>query len=67
MLEIYEKINDNTLKVTNNDTNIHIFEESRVEIETKLFHLKADKDKMERDFQDKIKILEAKIAILDEE
>ena len=67
MTETYEKINDDTLRVTNNDINIHIFEESRAEIETQLFHLKADKDKMERDFQDKIGILEAKIAILDED
>ena len=67
MSETYEKIDNNILRVTNNDINIHIFEESRAEIETKLFHLKADKDKMERDFQDKIEILASKIAILDEE
>lgn len=67
MAETWEKIDENNLRVTNNDTNIHIFEESRAEIETQLFHLKADKDKIERDFQDKIGLLEAKIAILDEE
>lgn len=67
MSEIYEKIDNNTLRVTNNDTNIHIFEENRAELETLLFHLKADKDKMERDFQDKIGVLESKIAILNGE
>lgn len=64
-MEIWEKINSNTLKVTNNDTKVNIFEESRSEIETQLFHLKADKDKMEREFQNKIDILDAKIVILD--
>lgn len=67
MTETYEKIDDNTLKVTRNDTAIRIFEESRVEIETRLFHLQVDKDKMEKDFQDKIDILKAKIVILDRE
>ena len=66
MSETYEKIDKDNLKITNNDTTIHIFEGSRAEIETRLFHLKADKDKMERDFHDKIDALEAKLAILDE-
>ena len=67
MSETYEKINNDTLKVTRNDTDVRIFEESRAELETELFHLKADKDKMERDFRDKIGILKIKIAILDGE
>ena len=67
MSETYEKIDNNTLKVICNDTNTHIFEGSRAEIQTRLDHLKLDKDGMEIDFQKKIDALEAKIAILDEE
>lgn len=64
-MEIWEKINKDNLRVTNNDTTTHIFEVSRAEIGTELFHLKVDKDKMEKNFQDKIDILEAKLVILD--
>lgn len=46
---------------------VYVTEKDRNEVETQLFHLKADKDKMGRDFHDKIDILESKIAILDEE
>lgn len=65
MAEIYEKVTDDILKVTSNDTTIQIFEVSRAEIETQLAHLKLDKDRMEFDSNKKIKVLEAKITILD--
>lgn len=64
MSETYEKIDNNTLKITRNDTNIHIFYEERAEIQTIIDHLKHDKDRMEIDFDVKINALEAKIAIL---
>lgn len=64
-METWEKIDNDNLRVTRNDNSIHAFDVSRAEIETELFHLKADKDKLERDFQNKINILEAKLAILD--
>lgn len=66
MSETYEKVDKDTLKVTRNDTNIHTFYEGRTEIQTKIDHLKFDKDKMEMDFGNEIEVLEAKLAILDE-
>ena len=63
MTTTYEKIDDNTLKVTRNDTDIHTFEESRVEIQTQIDHLQLDKSVI----SEKIDALEAKVAILDGE
>ena len=61
MSEIYEKINNNTLKVTRNDNNIHVFEENRAEIQTRIDHWEFDK----KELQKKIDAEIAKIAILD--
>lgn len=65
MSETYEKVTDDILKVISNDINTHIFEISRTELETQLTHLKLDKDKTEFDFNKRIEVLRAKIAILD--
>jgi len=64
MSKTYRKKDKNTLEVTTITNETHITEEGRAELETQLFHLKADKDKMERGFQDRIVVLEAKIEIL---
>jgi hypothetical protein len=63
MTTTYEKINNDTLKVTRNDTDIHTFEKSRAEIQTEIDHLKLNKSAI----SEKIDALEALIAILDEE
>ena len=61
-METYRKIDNNTLEITRNDTDIRIFEESRVEIQTQIDHLKLDKSAI----LEKIDALEVLITILDE-
>ena len=60
-METYEKIDKDNLKITRDDTAIHIFEESRTEIQTKIDHLELDK----AESQKQIDWEKAKIALLD--
>ena len=65
MSETYKKKNKNTLTVTQTTDETHIVEEDRAEIQTQLDHLELDAAQSIIDFQKKIDILKAKIAILD--
>lgn len=61
----YEKVDDNTLRVTNNDTKINVFDENRSVIEAQIVNLRLDKDRAEADFNNRIGALQVKIDILD--
>ena len=65
MTETYKKKDENTLTVTRTTDETHITEEDRVEIQTELDHLELDAAQSVIDYQAKIDILKAKIAILD--
>ena len=65
MPETYTKKDKDTLTVTKITEETHIIEEDRAEIQTKLDHMELDAAQSAIDFQAKINILKAKIAILD--
>ena len=65
MSEKYKKKNKDTLTVTRTTDETHIVEEDRAEIQTQLDHLELDAAQSVIDFQKKIDILKAKIAVLD--
>lgn len=61
MAETYIKKDVNTLTVTKTTNEIHVTEESRAEIQTRLDHLELDKSEMQKDIDE----LKARIAALD--
>ena len=65
MTETYKKKDEDTLTVTRTTNETRIVEEDRAEIQTQLDHLELDEAQSVIDFQVKIDILKAKIAILD--
>ena len=65
MSETYEKKDKDTLTVTRTTDETHIVEEDRAEIQTKFDHLELKAAQSVIDYQTKIDILKAKIAILD--
>ena len=65
MSETYKKKNKNTLTITLTTDETHITEEDRAEIQTQLDHLELEAAQSVIDYQVKIDILKAKIAILD--
>lgn len=65
MAETYKKKDKDTLTVTQTTDETHITEEDRAEIQTLLDHAELDMVKSQADWQKKIDVLKAKIAILD--
>lgn len=65
MTETYAKKDKDTLTVTTVSAETHIVEEDRAEIQTQLDHLELDAAQSVIDYQAKIDILKAKIAVLD--
>ena len=61
MAETYEKKDINTLTVTKTTNEIHVTEEDRAEIQTKIDHLEFNKVELQKEIDD----LKAKIAELD--
>ncbi len=64
-MEKYKKKDKDTLTVTRTTDETHIVDEDRAEIQTQLDHLELDAAQSVIDFQKRIDILKAKIAILD--
>ena len=65
MSETYKKKDKDTLMVTRTTDETHIVEEDRAEIQTQLDHLKLETAQSVIDYQMRIDILKAKIAVLD--
>jgi hypothetical protein len=65
MTETYTKKDKDTLTVTTVSAETHIVEEDRAEIQTQLDHMELDAAQSVIDYQAKIDILKAKIAVLD--